>query len=1634
MRFRLLIFQLLIASNLVFSFENLNNIIVPSITPGNYNNDIELSFSSVDGIEIYYSFNESLDKSDVKYIFPLSLSAMSGETREYNIKVTARDQNEILESLSLKYTIDKSVPELPVLNLTGGLYNRSLDLKFIETDSDIYYETGSQNETGFHLWKGESINIPQQNSLSTEYVKSYSEDSAGNRSAVKVTSFTILPVAEEPVALNILSPVEGVFLNSQLIYIDTSGYKWIRYSFNDIDPVARGTSYIKPVMVKAVGEYKLNIAAMPYSSNNILKKEIKFSIIDNKEIIINKTSGVYTEDINLKFNNSGLNYTREERSVVSWDPTLPDFISVMPIPGVVKYQVIRISEIGEEGEYRYFFALDKRVPAAPVISVSSGIPITSETEARILGVPGADIYYSLDGSTPDRYSSYYRRPFILDIPDGRSTGSLLIKAVAYLNDKSISPVATKLITFDITKPEMPELEIISKTSGEAVFKFVNSSGNKIIYNISYDGTDPEDPVSTSFTGEKIMRVRVPNGIVADIKIAAAYMNQAGNISDTTRMNLIHTDSIPPMMPEISLEKNIVTITGEGTIWYRNHDSGLNELQEYQLYKEPLIINTEDSNFVSVNIWAYSVDEYGNSSEVAKINKKVVDNRIPVLPSFSGIKDGELYNNPRTLRFHTAEDIEIFYTLSDNSDMPEDPDPKISGKLEEYLFFDCPVNETRDYTVKLIASYPESDKQSDIKTISFKIDRISPRAPVIRSIRDGAVYNNNITINKNEEGDYLWILLKEEIVPGDLTVSNFESNGILLDNDYVIKLDEQIEKHYQLAALSIDNAGNAIIGQDIIKFSIDKLPPIPPEIKVDTNSDIFTTVRLLSSASDDILYEVSYNGSYPKDPDNNSKIYNLPLQFEKDKYGTVFIKARTIDSSGNLSNETVSRKILMDNSDLKTPSISVSQINSSEYIVSFPTTPGLSVYVNKGDGEFTKYKDPMTLELRDANYIDIFYYAESAAGKKSSVAVHRIEKITTAGKLITGISDNKIYNGGRVVWKSNESRIVRYEVAIGDQLPAGVNVFSPELTEPILFDAGIGETIKINISVKEFSDNIPVLEKYDSTYSFVIDKTRPDSPAIVGVTNNGFFTDDRVVELISDSSVFYKLSSDSRDVASVEYIKYTEPLDFKVSPGKSVLYKLEMYSKDSAGNRSDTEIVEFTIDKANIFVSLRGKDSNDGTRERPFKTLEKAITYSIESKRNYINITEGEFELKKTISIDKKINIIGGYKSGDWTEGSGITLLNIPEKYSGNNPLINIESGKVLIQNLTMTNINLKAPIIKVSGGVLDLVNVNLFHANISIPVSLEVNNGKLNLRNTNLNYGSVANGKLISVTSGLLTINDSVIEGSGPVKDLKIFIIDDSDIEITNSKVLTSDGDRISFIDATASNIEINKTTFIPGSSNINSDIFLIKTSKLKLSVFKLLSNDQSRIISVFDMENSEVQIENSAFDLKALTGISFCRTKNSTLEIEDSSIKTDITDEFVYLVKSESSIIDLQDNVIITKPVDIFKGFDLVNSVSVFNMNKIIFGGGDTYFSSFYFNDPLSVEFTSNVFISSNRSWISSVNQAALKISGGKDSVILTGNNFYGWDNVLDHNGSIVKTTADLNNYRKFLDIPEDNYSKLIE
>ncbi len=112
------------------------------------------------------------------------------------------------------------------------------------------------------------------------------------------------------------------------------------------------------------------------------------------------------------------------------------------------------------------------------------------------------------------------------------------------------------------------------------------------------------------------------------------------------------------------------------------------------------------------------------------------------------------------------------------------------------------------------------------------------------------------------------------------------------------------------------------------------------------------------------------------------------------------------------------------------------------------------------------------------------------------------------------------------------------------------------------------------------------------------------------------------------------------------------------------------------------ILNCTAQKISLYVSPKGDDSNPGTREKPFLTIQKALDASIGLDLDFIHLQEGEYQLdepllltsehsgkKDYLRIDNdsknKVIISGGRKINGWKrEKNGWWVADIPEVRDG----------------------------------------------------------------------------------------------------------------------------------------------------------------------------------------------------------------------------------------------------------------------------------------------------------------------------------------------------------------------------------
>ena len=199
-----------------------------------------------------------------------------------------------------------------------------------------------------------------------------------------IKNLIFLPVA---VFLDIKSPAPGEYANPQLLYVENGGFEWIRYTLNGSDPAVKGVDYKTPVEIRRYGNVNLKIAAKPYNTEEIIRHDIEYRVNTKAPLKNIPVSGFYSDKIIIKNAFNGYNYCLEDRSPVESDPQFFEELVINPIIGGLKYTVLRLkrTDDSDQYEFRFFYIIDDRSPASPIISTDLKTPVNNDVNVTIDG-------------------------------------------------------------------------------------------------------------------------------------------------------------------------------------------------------------------------------------------------------------------------------------------------------------------------------------------------------------------------------------------------------------------------------------------------------------------------------------------------------------------------------------------------------------------------------------------------------------------------------------------------------------------------------------------------------------------------------------------------------------------------------------------------------------------------------------------------------------------------------------------------------------------------------------------------------------------------------------------------------------------------------------------------------------------------------------------------------------------------------------------------------------------------------------------------------------------------------------------------------------------------------------------------
>jgi glycosidase len=282
--------------------------------------------------------------------------------------------------------------------------------------------------------------------------------------ASQVSGFSNTLNTQEKVTPVLFSHGSGTYSSSVMLELSCeTADSIIYYTVDGTEPTTGSTVYSTPVTISAGIVVVKAMAAAPGVTGNSITAVRTFTIDNGVTSTPGFTpaGGTYSEDqvVSISSPDGGLVYYTLDGSLPTQASTL--YSGPIPVSGDGTVTVIRAVALAAPRSLSSVasgtFIIEYPEVVTPVISPSTGTYSVDQVFTIECGTPGANIYYTIDGSEPTSASTPYSGAFTL--PEG----SVMVKAFAVATGYSDSPVVSANYTITsqaISSIQLTEADVI----------------------------------------------------------------------------------------------------------------------------------------------------------------------------------------------------------------------------------------------------------------------------------------------------------------------------------------------------------------------------------------------------------------------------------------------------------------------------------------------------------------------------------------------------------------------------------------------------------------------------------------------------------------------------------------------------------------------------------------------------------------------------------------------------------------------------------------------------------------------------------------------------------------------------------------------------------------------------------------------------------------------------------------------------------------------------------------------------------------------------------------------------------------------------------------------------------------------
>lgn len=695
--------------------------------PGKYNEKIQVTLTTEPDADLFIAMS---DQQPMPYTAPLQLK------RGTTIRYFARDRfgNLSTESVARYEVRLDTVSPVSVASPRGGKYFHPVSVRLkTEEGGVIHYTTDGSKPTR----SSETYQTPVAMRRDST-IRFFAVDEAGNEEIVQKEVYTIRLDSTKPVTL--AEPSGGLFRQPIVISLSAEKGTKVYYTIDGRRPTTKSSRYSKPVRFVRSGV--LRFFAVDEAGNKESVREESY-VIDAQPPTVKAepAAGAFARPVKVVLRSSERGTIRYELGGGEAGLSSSLYKSPLNIPRTTTLSFFAVDDAGNKShaitsEYIIDTVPPEAVPRPPAGKYSGRIRVKIESSEP------ADIFYTVDGSTPSGSSSPYRGPITIN-----SNTTLSYFAVDKVGNRS-APQSQRYI-LDSSPPKTRAEPPGGTFSGEVTVNFIGEKGAVVRYTL--DGISPS---VASPVYEKPIR------LVKDTQLKFYGTDRSGN-REEIRVEKYTFDMTPPSTriepaPGYYRKPIRVTFSSEKSdrIFVRRAGQ-----KDFAVYAGPFVIErTEKLSF-------YSMDE-ANNKEASQVAEFIIDTDPPRTVPYPA--PGQ-YNPPITLELKTEKNASIHYTL--DGTQPSEKSPVYS----------TPLSLRDNVTVKYFA-VDKAGNQERTRTASYTV-----ASGLWRDNSNGVFIHPSVI-----DGNFLWIGGEEGLFRVNIDTKKRKnyttSDGLISDSVRAIAVD------------------------------------------------------------------------------------------------------------------------------------------------------------------------------------------------------------------------------------------------------------------------------------------------------------------------------------------------------------------------------------------------------------------------------------------------------------------------------------------------------------------------------------------------------------------------------------------------------------------------------------------------------------------------------------------------------------------------------------------------------------------------------------------------------------------------------------------------------------------------------